>query len=67
MDTIEPADLEPGTTIRHRTSGTERTLARRKTEAELDEAGPPRWPGWWLEEGGGIADRVFVEEWEVRS
>lgn len=60
MAETDPSTLRPGTKVRYVPSGEIRTLARRKDPKE----GPL--PGWWLEEGGGLADAVFdAEEWEV--
>lgn len=55
----DPSTFEPGTKVRYVPSGEVRTLARRKDPAET-------LPGWWLVEGGGLADIVFEhDEWEL--
>lgn len=51
------ATLAPGTRLRHK-DGTVVVLERRKQPGE----GSPRlpfFPGWWVRDGGGLADRVI--------
>lgn len=55
-------DLLPGTRMKHR-DGAIATLTRRKSPEERDFK-----PGWWCEEGGGLADTVIDADdgmWEV--
>lgn len=47
-------DLRPGDRLQSK-DGTVVTLARRKHPDE-DHHGLPFHPGWWIEEGGGLAD-----------
>lgn len=52
-------DLEPGTRLVHRRSGTVVTVVRRKIAN-----GPGYFsPGWWNSDGSGLADRVADEDW----
>lgn len=48
------SELQPGTKVRYE-DGTIVTLDRRKTLDESDF----RLPGWWVVEGGGLADLVI--------
>ena len=58
--TVIAAALRPGTRI-EAIDGRVMTLKVRKTEKESD-----RHPGWWLVEGGGLADSSFAEHgWKV--
>lgn len=59
-------DLKPGMRLRH-SDGEEVTLARRKQPSDKHH-GLPFHPGWWLVEGGGLADMVIDSSdsgWEV--
>ena len=62
--TIRSADLRPGMRLRYR-DGTVVTLARRKSPSDLlpeTRRGMERLPyhsGWWLRDGGGLADFVL--------
>jgi hypothetical protein len=49
--------LRPGTRARH-VSGRIVTLDRRKHQSEHDPRQPWQ-PGWWVIEGGGLADYVL--------
>lgn len=54
--TIDPRRLTPGTTIRYRQMPCTQTLTRRKDDNS----------GWWLEDGKGLADRVWNGgDWSV--
>ena len=56
-DTVRSADLQPGQRLQHR-GGVVVTLARRKNSGDA-KPGFKYLPGWWVEEGGGLADLVI--------
>lgn len=61
---IRSEELQPGTRLQH-PDGAVVTLDRRKTSEEAFVL-----PGWWLCEGGGLADVVIdsdVSDWTVLS
>lgn len=52
---VDPKTLEPGTVVRHRTGG-DAILDRRKEDDS----------GWWIRDGGGLADFVWESgDWSV--
>lgn len=65
---VMSCNLTPGVKLQHR-DGKIVTLDRRKDPADHDSKAP-FWPGWWIVEGGGLADMVYDapnSEWEPLS
>jgi hypothetical protein len=65
-ESVRSVNLKPGDRLRH-SSGSVVTIRRRKS-ADDDHHGLSFRPGWWLVEGGGLADFVFDDspgEWTL--
>lgn len=56
LTAFDPRTLEPGTTVRHRLTGSKAVLDRRKEDDS----------GWWLRGHGGLTDSVWDHgDWQV--
>ncbi len=51
-------ELQPGTVLRHK-DGTRVVLDRRKDPGAHRRPTEQFWPGWWVVDGGGLADFVI--------
>jgi hypothetical protein len=66
LSKIRSADLQPGTRLRYR-NGEHVVLLHRKREDD-ERHGLPYHAGWWLRDGGGLADFVIDDpesDWTV--